>query len=180
MFISSALADDLLAKISNGAISDNSKGVKVLSLDEQKEVKGGYSVITMINETQAYAIAKYEQGEINYIANYLKGDSKAHKSSIDQESCSNPSRNRLLAFLQVTQNSLSLLPTYIVKRQVKISDLGQPYVLFTYGVGAYNPNTYQMYQFNSSAMLNNNMIIKEIANKYKGQMESQRGGWTAR
>ena len=182
MFISSALADDLLAKISNGAISDNSKGVKVLSLDEQKEVKGGYSVITMINGTQAYAIAKYEQGEINYIANYLRGDSKAQQGlcGIDQESCSNPSRNRLLAFLQVTQNSLSLLPTYIVKRQVKISDLGQPYVLFTYGVGAYNPNTYQMYQFNSSAMLNNNMIIKEIANKYKGQMESQRGGWTAR
>ena len=78
---------------------------------------------------------------------------------IDQESCSNPSRNRLLAFLQVTQNSLS----YIVKRQVKISDLGQPYVLFTYGVGAYDPNTYHM-------------IIKEIANKYKGQMESQLGG----
>ncbi len=46
LFISSALADDLLAKISNGAISDNSKGVKVLSLDEQKEVKGGYITFT--------------------------------------------------------------------------------------------------------------------------------------
>ena len=79
LFISSALADDLLAKISNGAINDNSKGVKVLSLNEQKEVKGGYSVITMINGTQAYAIAKYEQGEINYIANYLRGDSKAQQ-----------------------------------------------------------------------------------------------------
>ena len=45
LFISSALADDLLAKISNGAISDNSKGVKVLSLDEQKEVKGGYQFV---------------------------------------------------------------------------------------------------------------------------------------
>ncbi|EHH4113926.1 hypothetical protein J8K13_001800, partial [Campylobacter coli] len=28
--------------VSNGAISDNSAGVKVLSLDEMKEVKGGY------------------------------------------------------------------------------------------------------------------------------------------
>ena len=26
-------------------------------------------------------------------------------------------------------------------------------------------------------MLNNNMIIKEMANKYKGQMESALGGW---
>ncbi|EAK3364003.1 TPA: hypothetical protein R4J49_001719 [Campylobacter jejuni] len=39
---SSAFAEDILAKVSNGAISDNSAGVKVLSLDEMKEVKGGY------------------------------------------------------------------------------------------------------------------------------------------
>ena len=42
LLISSALADeDLLAKVTNGALSDKSKGVKVLSLDEMKEVKGG-------------------------------------------------------------------------------------------------------------------------------------------
>ncbi|MBZ7944642.1 hypothetical protein H2259_01085 [Campylobacter sp. RM10532] len=39
---SSAFAEDILAKVSNGAISDNSAGVKVLNLDEMKEVKGGY------------------------------------------------------------------------------------------------------------------------------------------
>ncbi|ECQ7390255.1 hypothetical protein F0F28_08565 [Campylobacter jejuni] len=39
---SSAFAEDILAKVSNGAISDNSAGVKVLSLNEMKEVKGGY------------------------------------------------------------------------------------------------------------------------------------------
>ncbi|WP_270980010.1 hypothetical protein [Campylobacter helveticus] len=39
---SSAFAEGILAKVSNGAISDNSVGVKVLSLDEMKEVKGGY------------------------------------------------------------------------------------------------------------------------------------------
>ncbi|EHD2700104.1 hypothetical protein JRR18_000589 [Campylobacter coli] len=39
---SSAFAEDILAKVSNGAISGNSAGVKVLSLDEMKEVKGGY------------------------------------------------------------------------------------------------------------------------------------------
>ncbi|QWU79547.1 hypothetical protein CNZW441b_0195 [Campylobacter novaezeelandiae] len=39
---SSAFAEDILAKVSNGVISDNSVGVKVLSLDEMKEVKGGY------------------------------------------------------------------------------------------------------------------------------------------
>ncbi|EPP1145300.1 hypothetical protein ACULYO_000576 [Campylobacter upsaliensis] len=42
LLASSAFAEDILAKVSNGAISDTSAGVKVLSLDEMKEVKGGY------------------------------------------------------------------------------------------------------------------------------------------
>ena len=37
-------AADLLASVTNGKISDNSHGAKVLSLDEAKQVKGGYSV----------------------------------------------------------------------------------------------------------------------------------------
>ncbi|EID4797148.1 hypothetical protein LB248_001620, partial [Campylobacter lari] len=39
---SSAIADDFLSKISNGALSDTSIGVKTLSLNEMKDVKGGY------------------------------------------------------------------------------------------------------------------------------------------
>lgn len=41
MLVSSAFADDFLAKVSNGAISDNSQGVKALSLDEMKQIVGG-------------------------------------------------------------------------------------------------------------------------------------------
>ena len=33
---------DLLASLTNGKISDNSPGAKVLSLEEAKQVKGGY------------------------------------------------------------------------------------------------------------------------------------------
>ncbi|EOH1910554.1 bacteriocin, partial [Campylobacter coli] len=179
---------DFLAKVSNGALSDNSQGVKALNLDEMKQVKGGYQVVFLHNGTQwnpadeLYAIAKYTEGELQYMANYLQGNANAPQGlcGIDQTSCSNPSKNRFTAFLQVTQNSLSILPVYTVKRQVKVSDLGKPYVLFTYGVGAYDTQTQQMYKFNSSPMLNNNMIIKEMANKYKGQMESALGGWYAR
>ena len=39
---SGAFAVDLLAKLTNGKISDNSPVVKVLSLKEAKQVKGGY------------------------------------------------------------------------------------------------------------------------------------------
>ena len=45
-------AADLLASLTNGKVSDNSPGVKVLSLDEAKQVKGGYL---------------YYDTEINYI-----------------------------------------------------------------------------------------------------------------
>ncbi|TQR28301.1 bacteriocin [Campylobacter sp. MIT 97-5078] len=153
-----------------------------------KEVKGGYQVIPLYNGSkwnpadEAYAIAKYTEGELQYMVNYFQDNANAPKGlcGIDQETCSNPSANRLTAFLQVTQNSISMLPVYIVKRQVKVSDLGKPYVLFTYGVGAYDTQAKQMYNFNSSGMLNNNMIIKEMANKYKGQMESDLGGWYTR
>ena len=41
LLASSAFAGDFLAKVSNGALSDNSPGVKALSLDEMKKVKGG-------------------------------------------------------------------------------------------------------------------------------------------
>ena len=38
---SSLFGADLLAKLTNGKISDNSSSVKVLSLDEAKQVNGG-------------------------------------------------------------------------------------------------------------------------------------------
>ena len=43
---------DLLASVTNGKLSDNSPSVKVLSLEEAKQVKGGYL---------------YYDTEINYI-----------------------------------------------------------------------------------------------------------------
>ena len=49
---SGAFAADLLASVTNGKLSDNSPGVKVLSLEEAKQVKGGYL---------------YYDTEINYI-----------------------------------------------------------------------------------------------------------------
>lgn len=40
LLTSSAFAEDFLAKVSNGALSDNSQGVKALNLDEMKERLG--------------------------------------------------------------------------------------------------------------------------------------------
>ncbi|TBR82448.1 hypothetical protein DU473_00995 [Campylobacter novaezeelandiae] len=49
LLVSSAFADDFLAKVSNGAISDNFQGVKALNLDEMKQIVGGAFYHRFIN-----------------------------------------------------------------------------------------------------------------------------------
>ena len=46
---SSLFSADLLASLTNGKVSDNSPGVKVLSPEEAKQVKGGYYISTLEN-----------------------------------------------------------------------------------------------------------------------------------
>ena len=46
---SGAFGADLWSKLTNGKISDNSPCVKVLSLEEAKQVKGGYYISTLEN-----------------------------------------------------------------------------------------------------------------------------------
>ena len=73
---SGAFAVDLLASLTNGKLSDNSPSVKVLSLEEVKQVKGGYNIATLENINtinlaggttikEAYAIINSAQVEID-------------------------------------------------------------------------------------------------------------------
>ncbi|HIG0132005.1 TPA: hypothetical protein ACX8AC_001421 [Campylobacter jejuni] len=177
---SSAFAGDFLAKVSNGALSDNSQGVKALNLDEMKQVKGGYVFgdYKIFKDrrnltSEVYAIVDFTQYELENLNKGLCG--------AGEDKCQNPSRDRLFAWLQVSANSpAEYRPVYKVKRQIKYSNLGQPYVLFTYGVGVYNVKNGQIYQYNSSPMLNNNTIMREIAYKYQNSIQDAMGGWNPR
>ncbi|TNO58269.1 hypothetical protein [Campylobacter jejuni] len=179
LLASSAFAGDFLAKVSNGALSDNSQGVKALNFDEMKQVKGGYLVGFKFFKdrrnltSEVYAIVDFTQYELENLNKGLCG--------AGEDKCQNPSRDRLFAWLQVSANSpADYRPVYKVKRQIKYSNLGQPYVLFTYGVAVYNVNNGQIYQYNSSPMLNNNRIIREFAHQYKSVIEDAMGGWNPR
>ncbi|EAK3695102.1 TPA: hypothetical protein R4K10_000287 [Campylobacter coli] len=180
LLINFSFANDLLAKLSNGAVSDNSQGVKALSLDEMKQVKGGYVFgdYKIFKDrrnltSEVYAIVDFTQYELENLNKGLCG--------AGEDKCQNPSRDRLFAWLQVSANSpADYRPVYKVKRQIKYSNLGQPYVLFTYGVAVYNVNNGQIYQYNSSPMLNNNRIIREFAHQYKSVIEDAMGGWNPR
>ncbi|EPS9480873.1 hypothetical protein ACVM5P_001124 [Campylobacter coli] len=179
LLTSSAFAGDFLAKLTKGALSDTSPGVKELSLEEMKEVNGyvfgDYKIFKDRRNltSEVYAIVDFTQYELENLNKGLCG--------AGEDKCQNPSRDRLFAWLQVSANSpTDYRPVYKVKRQIKYSNLGQPYVLFTYGVAVYNVNNGQIYQYNPSPMLNNNRIIREITHQYKYAIEDAMGGWNPR
>ena len=89
---SGAFAIDLLASLTNGKISDNSPGVKVLSLEEAKQVKGGYYISTLENINtinlgggatikEAYAVINLAQVELDNKALCTFGATKCTGSS---------------------------------------------------------------------------------------------------
>ena len=60
-----SLADDFLAKVSNGALSDNSAGVKKLTLDEASQVVGGYEAYFVeLRNTSLWNVSIMEVGAI--------------------------------------------------------------------------------------------------------------------
>ncbi|HDZ5107739.1 TPA: bacteriocin [Campylobacter jejuni] len=131
--------------------------------------------------SEFYLVGNFHPGEIDYIKNYILKVPNAEKGlcGLDTASCPHPSKRRLIDYLDITNKSYTFSPVYIVKRQIKRSNLGQPYVLFSYQVGVRDVNG-QYYKFDSttsSRLLNYNMIIKEMAQKYKSQIESAMGGY---
>ena len=103
---------DLLSKLTNGKISDNSPGVKVLSLETATS------------------------------------------------SLSAPFRQ---------------LPGYSVTRNIGFNK-NVAYTYFAYKVITYDTNLRTYHNIISSQLLNNNAIIKELAQKYKSTFESILGG----
>jgi|GEM_PF-1378493 len=195
LFSSGALAEDLLAQITNGAVSDTSKGVRLLSAEEEKQVVGGYEVrFASVGNNEIWAYADYgTRGETSFVANHyaasIYGENNPNISTfrglcgIDMQTCSDPSRKRMADFLNVTYGDyFDFRPAYIVKRNIGTSRTGS-YVYFTYSTGAVDVTRGQVYKFDtttSSIHIKSNMIIKEIQNKYKSSMESALGGWSVR
>ena len=69
---SSLFGADLLASLTNGKISDNSPGVKVLSLEEAKQVKGGLIAYTRsghgVGEFFSYLPETYDGKQLTLVA----------------------------------------------------------------------------------------------------------------
>ena len=143
--ISISLADDFLAKVTNGALSDNSAGVKRLSQEEASQVVGGYYVVDgPINANEYVAVAipntKTTMSQWVQINNVTFGD-----------------KNQFL--------------TYIVRKNIGYSRYGR-FLYFSYDAGVYYKPTGTFIRLNSSQLLNHNGVIKALAGGYKNRAET--------
>nr|WP_224198194.1 hypothetical protein [Campylobacter upsaliensis] len=194
LLVSFSFANDLLAKLSNGAVSDNSVGVKILSLDEMKEVRGGYAVTTIRisqNELAALAVPDFENelgweiknGQID-LEQTMKNDrglcqmgsTQCYSNSATKKHLWQ-SQKRLQEFTNALDGSNPLYTAlgFSVKRNVGFNRTGK-FVYFSYGVVAVNRFDGSIRNVTNSVTLNNNIIINELKRNYKDRLESALGG----
>ena len=154
ILVAGANAEDFLAKVTAGALSDISSNVKKLDATDMNDVKWGLELKGpwnfSYNESGAYA--KYEDNK----------DSKYIKMQIEQG----------LGAYNLPGYHLA----YTVKREIKSSRYGR-YPLFTYSAAAYNENTGEFHKISSSFVLNNNTVVRQLRDAFKRRMESDLGGW---
>ena len=151
-----AFGVDLLASVTNGKLSDNSPGVKVLSPEEAKQVKGGYLYYdTAISNNMmiAFMIPETIQ-ETQPISLDGKGFNSAAAYTSGQ------ARDKWLG--------------YSVTKHISSSN-GKKYDVYIY-----NKNIQMLTKITSSSLLNNNYAVKTLANKFKTTFEARMGGYNVR
>ncbi|BEK32640.1 hypothetical protein RLQ69_001244 [Campylobacter jejuni] len=194
LLASSAFAEDFLAKLTKGALSDTSPGVKELSLEEMKQVKGGYAVTTIRisqNELAALAVPDFENelgweiknGQID-LKQTMKNDrglcqmgsTQCYSNSATKKHLWQ-SQKRLQEFTQALDGSNPLYTAlgFSVKRNIGFNRAGK-FVYFSYGVVAVNRFDGSIRNVTNSATLNNNVIINELKRNYKDRLENDLGG----
>ena len=184
--VSSLFGADLLASITNGKISDNSPGVKVLSLEEAKQVKGGYlERFIALSQNEIAVIIGPESLEELYpnLASVIT----LNANTLPQSNFGKAYRNAIAGITTVNDFSSPEAATnslaapfrqflgYSVTRNIGFNKSGA-YTYFTHKVITYDTNLRTYHNITSSQLLNNNAIIKELARKYKSTFENILGG----
>ncbi|RAZ46562.1 hypothetical protein [Campylobacter hyointestinalis] len=183
---SSLFSADLLASLTNGKISDNSPGVKVLSLEEAKQVKGGllYSYVGQLNQNEMLVLVRpFNKYELNPNYDEIKNETATSLTltKIGQEYLSAIAEIAPISYKnhKEIKNMIDYAMTqhigYVVTRNTSINR-SQQYTYFTYKVVSYDEKLRTFHNLTTSNLLNNNQIIKTLSANFKSQFESQLGG----
>ena len=191
-----AFAEDFLTKVSHGALSDTSPGVKKLSLEEMKEVKGGYKTyLKRLGDNEVIAFAKPDWNSELTLFQDSNGDQYywnrqgliqfGGMCGIETTSCmidgkhTYVNQKRLWETMSIVgDDPYHNFLGYTVKRNIGVSNLGKRFVYFSYGVAVINEQLGSWYRVHSSAVLNNYRVIKEISSNYKDFLERYLGGYS--
>ena len=181
-----AFGADLLTSLTNGKISDNSPDVRVLSLEEAKQVKGGllYSYVGKLNQNEMLVLVRpFNKYELNPNYDEIKNwtATSLTLTRIGQEYLSAISEIAPISYKnhKEIQNMIDYAMTqnigYVVTRNISINR-GQQYTYFTYKVVSYDDRLRTFHNLTTSNLLSNNQIIKTLSANFKTQFESQLGG----
>nr|WP_321431976.1 hypothetical protein [uncultured Campylobacter sp.] len=183
---SGAFAVDLLASLTDGKVSDNSPGVKVLSTQEAKQVKGGllYSYVGQLNQDEMLVLVRpLNEYELNPNYDEIKNGTATSLTltRIGQEYLSAIAEIAPISYKnhKEIQNMIDYAMTqnigYVVTRNIGVSR-GQYYTYFTYKVVSYDDKLRTFHNLTTSNLLSKNQIIKALSANFKSQFESQLGG----
>ena len=183
---SGAFAVDLLASVTNGKLSDNSAGAKVLSLKEAKQVKGGllYSYLGQLSQNEMLVLVRpFNKYELNPNYDEIKNGTATNLTltRIGQEYLSAIAEIAPISYKnhKEIQNMIDYAMAqnigYVVTRNISINR-GQQYTYFTYKVVSYDDRLRTFHNLSTSNLLSNNQIIKTLSANFKTQFESQLGG----
>ena len=181
-----AFGADLLASVTNSKISDNSPDVRVLSLEEAKQVKGGllYSYVGKLNQNEMLVLVRpFNKYELNPNYDEIKNGTATSLTltRIGQEYLSAIAEIAPISYKnhKEIQNMIDYAMTqnigYVVTRNISINR-GQQYTYFTYKVVSYDDRLRTFHNLTTSNLLSNNQIIKTLSANFKTQFESQLGG----
>ena len=172
-----AFGADLLTSLTNGKISDNSPDVRVLSLEEAKQVKGGllYSYVGKLNQNEMLVLVRpFNKYELNPNYDEIKNGTATSLTltRIGQEYLSAIAEIAPISYKnhKEIQNMIDYAMTqnigYVVTRNISINR-GQQYTYFTYKVVSYDDRLRTFHNLTTSNLLSNNQIIKTLSANFE-------------
>ncbi|TKX28934.1 hypothetical protein CQA38_05040 [Campylobacter sp. MIT 12-5580] len=177
VFANLTFADDFLARISKGNLSDYSVGVKKLSLEEMKEVKGGYQVATgkiSYNEMLAIAIPTVEELNAGAICSigisscYIPGSLEAYGKKVPYSI----NKDKYKEIMTATGYDPNKFVAFSVKKNISYSSNGRQFVYFTSGatlVGVTNSGNVYIIKSN----IGSNRVVREMQSIYESNFKRQ-------
>ncbi|QQF52957.1 hypothetical protein HHI31_09015 [Campylobacter fetus subsp. venerealis] len=188
-------ANDLLSIATNGAFNSNSLGVKTLSTEEMKKVKGGYTLYTIDDSAYGIMIAiaapndLYELGVLRNsdgtLAGFLPTTTSVGICALGVTGCYQNKatgthwESSQARFLQYTDAlgpytlAQGYYLSFIVSRNIGTNAQGQRYSYFTYTPAAINLYSGKVGYINASL---NNPIIREIKANVEKDFTDRLGG----